>query len=489
MPLALAPAAGRRLQEQEEEEQAPPRAAALPWQTALRNTQDGPSRAPAACTALARRTVNLPAKRVGGRAGLLHVACALMGPGGAAAAAQLPPRRPAALIACGAGPCRLPTRAPPRGGRHRAALEAAARAQVVGGARCRAAGREGAGLMSQGGRRRWLVQNLPVLLAHAQPALQVDRHRVARVLCRRAHLLLQCQRHRRGGGKAAAGISGKRFERQLAPSVGNICTCTDAGIKQSGCRRCEGRWCTSAYVLRWAVEALGHICTVDDAGIKQQAAGAVERLVELISSSSSQQPDLQRCAVYALANICCGEDAGIQQRAAGAVEPLVQLITSSQDPDVLQSTAQALANICHGSNACIKQRAAGAVESLAQLISSSQDAGVRGEAVRAMWSICSSDSARIQGAAASAGAVMALVQLAISHQPGGAAAGSSPAQQPAVCAMCSKRGSAHKKLRMRLCGACRAVRYCGERCQRLHWPEHCRECAGVPQQSARASLD
>jgi hypothetical protein len=59
--------------------------------------------------------------------------------------------------------------------------------------------------------------------------------------------------------------------------------------------------------------------------------------------------------------------------------------------------------------------------------------------------------------------VEALVQLASSRQP-------------AVCAVCSKPGCRHRKLR--LCGACRAVRYCSERCQRLHWPEHHRECAG-----------
>jgi hypothetical protein len=123
------------------------------------------------------------------------------------------------------------------------------------------------------------------------------------------------------------------------------------------------------------------------------------------------------------------------------------------------------------------------------LVSSSTDPDVRGNAVRAMWSICSSGSASIQEAAAGAGAVEALVQLATGHQPGGGAtgtAGGSPhAQQPAVCAMCGKRGCRHWKLR--LCGACRAVRYCGERCQRLHWPEHHLECAGLVERGASTS--
>jgi hypothetical protein len=86
--------------------------------------------------------------------------------------------------------------------------------------------------------------------------------------------------------------------------------------------------------------------------------------------------------------------------------------------------------------------------------------------------------------------VEALVQLATSHQPGGVtgtAGGSSPAQQQpaAVCAMCSKAGCRHEKLQ--LCGACMAVRYCGQRCQRLHWPEHRGECAGLAQQHGAPS--
>jgi hypothetical protein len=141
------------------------------------------------------------------------------------------------------------------------------------------------------------------------------------------------------------------------------------------------------------------------------------------------------------------------------VEPLAQLIAnSSQDPLVLRSAAHALGNIYGNDDAGTKQRAAGAVGSLVRLIS-------------IVWSIC---SASIEEAAEGAGAVEALVQLATSHQPGGATStavgGSSPVQQPAVSALCSKRGCRHRRLR--LCGTCMAVRYCGERCQRLHWPEH-----------------
>jgi hypothetical protein len=107
-----------------------------------------------------------------------------------------------------------------------------------------------------------------------------------------------------------------------------------------------------------------------------------------------------------------------------------------------------------------------------------------------VWTICCSDNTSIQEAAAdAAGAVEALIELAISQQSGGgtSAAGgsSSAAQQPAVCAVCHKPGCRHKRLR--LCGACRAVRYCSVCCQRLHWPEHYRECAGMAQQGASSS--
>ena len=249
---------------------------------------------------------------------------------------------------------------------------------------------------------------------------------------------------------------------------------------------------SNAAAQRRALCTLAGLCTTDREDLKRRAAdaGAVEALARLIGSS--QVPGVLHVAACALANICSGSDAGIKQRAAGAVEPLGRLISSSQDPGVLTNAAGALASICAGNDAGIKQQAAGAVEPLVQLIiRSSQDPDVRGDAVRAMWSICSSSRSSIQQAAAAAGVVEALVQLATSQQPGGsmtggtAAGGSSPALQRPVCARCGRSGCRHKRLR--LCGACRAVRYCGERCQRLHWPEHCRTCAGAAQQQGTPS--
>jgi hypothetical protein len=74
-------------------------------------------------------------------------------------------------------------------------------------------------------------------------------------------------------------------------------------------------------------------------------------------------------------------------------------------------------------------------------------------------------------AAAGAGAV----------QQGPAAAGQPPQpRQPRCCARCGQRGTRAQKLK--LCGACQAVRYCSAECQRAHWPEHWRECARAPLQ-------
>jgi hypothetical protein len=166
------------------------------------------------------------------------------------------------------------------------------------------------------------------------------------------------------------------------------------------------------------------------------------------------------------------------------------------------------------------------VEALVQLIisSSSQDPSVLGNAVRVIWSICSSDNAVIKQRADGVGAVEALVQLlacdrrhpddvqaavpeAQASLSSPAAAPSSitalpasssgaPAQQhadgsggqalpPAVCAVCSRRGSRQHKLR--LCGCCRAVHYCGAGCQQAHWPEHYKECAAAGAQQRQGA--
>jgi hypothetical protein len=168
------------------------------------------------------------------------------------------------------------------------------------------------------------------------------------------------------------------------------------------------------------------------------------------------------------------------------------------------------------------------VEALVLLMkSSSQDPHVLGNAVRALWSICSSADADITQRDAGAGAVEALVQRAVYRSgqqpdihaatpvpqqatspaagapaasistaaPAPASSSGGPAPQPAsasasghgpppaVCAVCSRHGSCQRKLR--LCGGCRAVRYCGAACQQAHWLEHYRECAaGVQGQGA-----
>jgi hypothetical protein len=120
-----------------------------------------------------------------------------------------------------------------------------------------------------------------------------------------------------------------------------------------------------------------------------------------------------------------------------------------------------------------------------------------GNAVRALWSICSSDSADIKLQAAGAGVVEALVQWVCNSQqpaqvepqhastaagpssiatPASSSSGGPVPPTPAVCVVCSSRGSRQKKLQ--LCGGCRAVHYCGAGCQRAHWPEHRRVCSG-----------
>jgi hypothetical protein len=139
--------------------------------------------------------------------------------------------------------------------------------------------------------------------------------------------------------------------------------------------------------------------------------------------------------------------------------------------DVLEWAAGALANIS-GGMPDIQQRAAGAgaVEALEQLCNSSREAGVVASAMDASAALCSGvDTAaatQLQGAAPHAPAA-----------PAAAAASSPrPPQQPRTCAVCGKPQSRQQKLQR--CAGCHSVRYCSTDCQRAHWREHRKDCAG-----------
>jgi hypothetical protein len=179
-------------------------------------------------------------------------------------------------------------------------------------------------------------------------------------------------------------------------------------------------------------------------------------------------------ALLALAIICNGGSAAIWQRAAsaGAAEALVELMScsSSQDPGVPGMAVQAFRTICISYRADIRQRAAdaGAVEALVQRVCNTQhqpDIQASYDSTTGKLSSCSSSRA--------------MLHLSQSRQQQRRRACTAACQQgrgqallPTVCAVCSRQQ------KLRLCGSCRAVRYCDADCQRAHWPEHCKECAG-----------
>jgi hypothetical protein len=158
-------------------------------------------------------------------------------------------------------------------------------------------------------------------------------------------------------------------------------------------------------LLREGADALVIACSsigqtaVSGFGQRAADAGAVEALMQLISSSNQKEPGVPSQAAAALGTICCCSSEGVRQRAAGAgaLEVLVQPISSSNGGNVRSEALTALGNICGGDSADIKQRAAdaGAVEALVRLSSSSKDPGLLLGAVGALANISYGASANI----------------------------------------------------------------------------------------------
>ncbi len=80
-----------------------------------------------------------------------------------------------------------------------------------------------------------------------------------------------------------------------------------------------------------------------------------------------------------------------------------------------------------------------------------------------------------------AAAVAADVAVAAEKVEAAAAAAAGTAEEAAaVCAACSASSTPDgKPLALRLCSACKNVRYCGAQCQRKHWKVHKQRCAGI----------
>ena len=174
---------------------------------------------------------------------------------------------------------------------------------------------------------------------------------------------------------------------------------------------------------RWAVECLCCISAVEDPTVAEAicSAGAVPRLVQLLSSGNVI---MQECAACTLGNIardkagaeacaaaggidallqclCTSSNEWVQAAAAGTVRnladvleaafpqpgcvpSLVRLLRSSSDEEVLQPVAAALANLFRYIPCCAAAgAAAGCIPRLVQLMGSSSNQSVRQLAVEA----------------------------------------------------------------------------------------------------------
>ncbi len=212
------------------------------------------------------------------------------------------------------------------------------------------------------------------------------------------------------------------------------------------------------------------------------AAGVAPLLVQQVLAGAAavqQQPGADAehendlvAALEALCALAARRDPGVSQQlvGAGAVEALQQLCQGAQASEDgstsnTSSTAAAAAAAAAALAGCLALVPA-AFARLLVVRSIMARALVAGRARALLLEAAAGPVAAGPAAAAGAGAV----------QQGPAAAGQPPQQQrrPRCCARCGERGT--RAQRLRLCGACRAVRYCSAECQRAHWPEHWREC-------------
>jgi hypothetical protein len=207
-------------------------------------------------------------------------------------------------------------------------------------------------------------------------------------------------------------------------------------------------------------------------------AGVAPLLVQqvLAGAAAAQQPgagaEHEKDLVAALEVLCtlaACRDPGVRQQlvGAGAVEALQQLCQGAQVWEGGSGSTAAAAAALAG---CLALVPAAFVQVLVVRRIMAR-ALVAGRARALLLEAATVRPAAGPAAAAGAGAV----------QQGPAAAGQPPQpRQARCCARCGERGT--RAQRLRLCGACQAVRYCSAECQRAHWPEHWRECARAPLQ-------
>jgi hypothetical protein len=203
--------------------------------------------------------------------------------------------------------------------------------------------------------------------------------------------------------------------------------------------------------------------------VQQVLAGAATVQQQPGADGQQHEKDLV-AALGALCALAACRDPGVSQQlvGAGAVEALQQLCQAgqaSEDGSTSNTSSTAAAAAAAAALVGCLALVPAAFARLLVVRSIMARALVAGQACALLLEAAAGPVAAGPAAAAGAGAV-----------DEGAAAGQPPQQQrqPRCCARCGERGTRAQKLR--LCGACRAVRYCSAECQRAHWPEHWREC-------------
>jgi hypothetical protein len=203
--------------------------------------------------------------------------------------------------------------------------------------------------------------------------------------------------------------------------------------------------------------------------VQQVLAGAATVQQQPGADGQQHEKDLV-AALGALCALAACRDPGVSQQlvGAGAVEALQQLCQAgqaSEDGSTSNTSSTAAAAAATAALVGCLALVPAAFARLLVVRSIMARALVAGQACALLLEAAAGPVAAGPAAAAGAGAV-----------DEGAAAGQPPQQQrqPRCCARCGERGTRAQKLR--LCGACRAVRYCSAECQRAHWPEHWREC-------------
>lgn len=246
---------------------------------------------------------------------------------------------------------------------------------------------------------------------------------------------------------------------------------------------------------QWAAAgAIAHLARTEPGADLIVAAGGLPLLIALLSQTATNLHPTDTTAARAASALNVLSSVSKRHRqaaaAAGAAAPLLALLSSTTGQPSAPYTTLALRNLLIDSRHAAETVAAGGgIQLLVRQLRDSQDEAARWASANALHFLAEWSPEHSQAIAAE-GAIPLLEHMLHSTDSGAHAkivaadalrmvsAGllCLPAEQrPPPPRVCSARDCVNGG-ELRRCGACRAVRYCSEACNRASWPSHRPSC-------------